>query len=173
MRFFRSQFASKNSHFLFLNTAVLLLGHANFNRYDSNIFYKRLQPVCFAKKKKNTLIFVQSASASLLQFLYSCGKIPRIPCNTVKTFVPGRQRAETHPSRLRRRQHLSTRGHKKPQPPEEKGLRPVKAAFFKRKQPPGRENQAAVLRRISLKGELIPVKIKVTFITAPADGAGG
>ena len=62
--------------------------------------------------------------------------------------------------------------HKKPQAPEEKGLWPVKAALFKRKQPPGRENQAAVLRRISLKGELIPVKIKVTFITAPADGAG-
>ena len=125
------------------------------------------------KKKKNTLIFIRSASVSLLQFLYSCGKIPKIPCNAVKTFVSDRQRAETHPSRLRRRQHLSTRGHKKPQPPEGKGLRPVKAAFFKRKQPPGRENQAAVLRRISLKGELIPIKIKVTFITAPADGAGG
>ena len=71
------------------------------------------------------------------------------------------------------RPHFSTAGHKKPQAPEGKGLRPVKAALFKRKQPPGRENQAAVLRRISLKGELIPVKIKVTFITAPADGAGG
>lgn len=57
MIFCQSQFVSKNFHFLFLDTAALLLGHANFNRYDSNIIYKRLQPVCFAKKKKKYLDF--------------------------------------------------------------------------------------------------------------------